>query len=89
MRALCGLSPVAMAALLYSPFEAPEQIRFHPTTSHEQYSDLFRVAREMMHPIDKQRIKATGKGNLPLATSSAALSCAPWIAGRSRWGCAG
>lgn len=65
-RAFCGLSPVAMNALLYSPFEAPEQIRFHPTTSHEQYSDLFRVAREMMRLIDKQGIKATGKGNLPL-----------------------
>lgn len=67
-RAFCGLSPVAMAAVLYKPFEASEQIRFHATTNHEQYSDVFRVARRMMHLIETNPIKATGKGNLPLAT---------------------
>ena len=65
-RAFCGLSPAAMRAVLSEPFKTPQRIRFHQTTSHEKYSDLFRVAREMMRIINGQRIKATGKGNLPL-----------------------
>lgn len=66
-RAFCGLSPIAMAEVLYKPFATPERILFHPTTNHEQYSDLFRVARQIMHFIKTNPIKATGKGNLPLA----------------------
>jgi hypothetical protein len=66
-RAFCGLSPAAMAAVLYEPFATPKRIGFHPTTTHEQHSDLFRVAIEMMRRIGKGRLKATGKGNLPLA----------------------
>jgi len=66
-RAFCGLSPRAMAAVLYEPFHTPERIRFNPTTTHAQHSDLLRVADEMMRLVSRQRLKATGKGNLPLA----------------------
>jgi hypothetical protein len=66
-RAFCGLSPRAMAAVLYEPFNTPERIRFNPTTTHEQHGDLFRVADAMMRLVGRQRLKATGKGNLPLA----------------------
>jgi hypothetical protein len=62
----CGLSPEQMSRLLYTPFTAPETVRFAPDAGSAGESGIMRIFMPLAEAINEGGLKATAKGNLPL-----------------------
>jgi hypothetical protein len=62
----CGLSPEQMYHLLYTPFTAPETVRFATDVESTGNSGIMRIFTPLVEAIGEDGLKATAKGNLPL-----------------------
>ncbi|MCF6238344.1 MAG: SEC-C domain-containing protein [Candidatus Marinimicrobia bacterium] len=63
--AFSGLSPEQMTAILYDPFNSPDDLRFSKAFENELEAPILTLFSLLVEAIGKEGLKPTAKGNLP------------------------
>jgi len=67
-----GLSPEQIHQLIYSPFESPDLLQWHPSELVEQVPAI-RMTKVLFMSLADKEVKLTAKGNMPMALVRAML----------------
>lgn len=63
--AFSGLSPEQMTAILYEPFDSPDDLRFSKSFEKEYETPILTLFSLLVEAIGEEGLKPTAKGNLP------------------------